>query len=81
MLKLIPLLVALGVKFKINNTFHNCEIIEIDVEQNTILIERDYFISIKYLIKGRSQCYLDINRITNLNIDIHNNTCNIIYEN
>jgi len=63
MLKLIPLLYSMGVKFKIANM--DCEILVMDTD--TITIKH-------YAVLTR----IAINQITDLHINVQNNTCNII---
>lgn len=58
----------------------NCKITEIDTKENKVYFRHDYLQSVKYLIKGETGCYLNIDGIKGLEIDIEENICRIVYE-
>lgn len=75
------LIIKNNINYSVNgNKKDKCKITEINEKEGKIYLEHDYYASVKYLIKDRIGCYLDIDKIRAIEINIKENSCNIIYD-
>jgi hypothetical protein len=80
-MKLLDVLFDTDIDYIINDKkYENCTMTEINTKEDKVYFRHDYWESVKYLIKGRIGCYLDISEIKSLEINTKENICKIIYE-